>query len=107
VDLERRRVVDVLAVRTADAVAAWLKAHPTIRIISRDRQGPYADAVRRAAPQAREVADRFHLVRNLRDAVQHELGGSVGSSLSHTAHRPERCGHPWHVNRAASCGPRM
>ena len=52
VDLERRHVVDVLAVRTADAVAAWLTAHPTIRIISRDRHGPYADGVRRSAPGA-------------------------------------------------------
>jgi transposase len=72
VDLERRRVVDVIAVRTADAVAAWLVGHPNIRIISRDRHGPYADGVRRGAPQAREVADRFHLVSNLR-AVQQEL----------------------------------
>jgi transposase len=74
VDLERRRVVDVLAVRTADAVADWLLVHPGIRIISRDRHGPYADGVRRGAPQAREVADRFHLVSNLRGAVQQELG---------------------------------
>ena len=51
VDLERRRVVDVLAVRTADAVADWLAVHPGIRIISRDRHGPYADGVRRGAPQ--------------------------------------------------------
>ena len=73
VDLERRRVVDVLAVRTADAVAAWLAAHPDIAIISRDRHGPYAKAVRRGAPQATQVADRFHLVLNLRGAVQQEL----------------------------------
>ena len=73
VDLERRRVVDVLAVRTADAVAAWLAAHPAIMTISRDRHGPYADGVRRGAPQATQVADRFHLVRNLRGAVQQEL----------------------------------
>jgi transposase len=65
VDLECRRLVDVLAVRTADAVAAWLAAHPGIQIISRDRHGPYAEAVRRGAPQARQVADRFHLVLNL------------------------------------------
>ena len=69
-DLERRRVVDVLAVRTADAVATWLTAHPTITIISRDRHGPYAEGVRRGAPQAKEVADRFHFVVNLRGAVQ-------------------------------------
>jgi transposase len=73
VDLERRRVVDVLPVRTADAVAAWLAAHPDIEIISRDRHGPYADGVRRGAPQATQVADRFHLVLNLRGAVQQEL----------------------------------
>jgi transposase len=73
VDLERRQVVDVLPVRTADAVAAWLAAHPDIVIISRDRHGPYAQAVRRGAPQATQVADRFHLVLNLRGAVQQEL----------------------------------
>ena len=73
VDLERRRVVDVLPVRTADAVAAWLAAHPDIAIISRDRHGPYAAAVRVGAPQAIQVADRFHLVLNLRGAVQQEL----------------------------------
>ena len=73
VDLERRRVVDVLAVRTADAVAAWLAAHPGITIISRDRHGPYAEGVRRGAPQATQVADRFHLVFNLRGAVEQEL----------------------------------
>jgi transposase len=73
VDLERRRVVDVLAVRTADAGAPWLAAHPDIVIISRDRHGPYAKAVRRGAPQARQVADRFHLVLNLRGAVQQAL----------------------------------
>jgi transposase len=66
-------VVDVLPVRTADAVAAWLAAHPGIEIISRDRHGPYADAGRRGAPQAVQVADRFHLVLNLRGAVQQEL----------------------------------
>jgi transposase len=42
VDLERRAVVDVLGVRTADAVASWLAEHPNIRIISRHRHGPYA-----------------------------------------------------------------
>ena len=56
--------MDVLPVRTADAVAAWLAAHPDIEIISRDRHGPYAKAVRRGAPQARQVANRFHLVLN-------------------------------------------
>ncbi|MEP7303876.1 MAG: ISL3 family transposase [Acidobacteriota bacterium] len=73
VNLQRGRVVDVLAVRTAEAVAAWLAAHPGIVIISRDRHGPYAEAVRHGAPHATEVADRFHLVRNLRGAVEKAL----------------------------------
>ncbi len=83
-DLERRCVVDVLATRTADA--AWLGAHPDIRIISRDRHGPYADGVRRGAPQAQQVADRFHLVLNLRGTVQQEWVGyaaDTGRPLEH------------------------
>lgn len=73
VDLERGRVVDVLAGRTAESLERWLAAHPTIRVISRDRHGPYAEGVRRGAPQATEVADRFHLLLNLRSAVEKEL----------------------------------
>ena len=75
VDLERGRVVDVLPARTADSLARWLAARPAIRLISRDRHGPYADGVRRGAPHAKEVADRFHLMLNLRTAVEKELGG--------------------------------
>ena len=52
---------------------AWLAAHPDIVIKSRDRHGPYAEGVPRGAPQATQVADRFHLVLNLRGAVQQEL----------------------------------
>jgi hypothetical protein len=74
VDLERRRVVDLLPTRAAASVAAWLAARPSIQTISRDRLGPYAEGIRGGAPHAREVADRFHLVSNLRDAVQQGLG---------------------------------
>ena len=56
VDLEQRRVIDVLPVRTADAVAAWLAARPSIRVISRDRHGPYAEGARRGAEPARTDA---------------------------------------------------
>jgi transposase len=75
VDLERSRVVEVLPARTADSLARWLAARPAITVISRDRHGPYADGVRRGAPQAKEVADRFHLMLNLRTAVEKELSG--------------------------------
>jgi transposase len=74
VDLERRSVVDVLADRSSSSVAAWLGAHPSIEIISRDRQGLYAEGARIGAPQARQVADRFHLVQNLREMIEKQLG---------------------------------
>ena len=69
-DLERHCPVDLLADRSAESVTAWLLAHPGVELISRDRAGTYADAARRGAPKAVHVADRYHLVANLRDALQ-------------------------------------
>jgi transposase len=74
VDLERRRVVDLLPIRSAESLAEWLAQHPEIELISRDRHGLYADGALRGAPQARQVADRFHLALNLSEAVEKELG---------------------------------
>jgi transposase len=75
VDLERRRVVDLLADRTAARMADWFKQHPEVGIINRDRDGLYADAALQGAPQARQVADRFHLLKNLRETIARQLGG--------------------------------
>ncbi|TDG29386.1 transposase [Paracraurococcus ruber] len=69
VDLERNRVVDLLPDRSAESLAAWLKANPSVAVVARDRAGVYADGIRQGAPDAVEVTDRWHLLRNLGDAV--------------------------------------
>ena len=74
VDLEQRRVVGLLADRSAASTAEWLKEHPEIEVVSRDRAGLYADGARQGAPQARQIADRFHLLQNFREAVERQLG---------------------------------
>jgi hypothetical protein len=73
VDLERREVVDVLPDRSAPGTAKWLSRHPEVEIISRDRCGLYAQGARKGAPQARQVADRFHLLQNLRETIETQL----------------------------------
>ena len=74
VNLERRQVVDLLPDRSAVSTAKWRKAHPEIEIVSRHRAGLYAAGAREGAPQARQVADRFHLLQNFREAVERQLG---------------------------------
>jgi len=73
VDLEQHRVVDLLPERSADAVATWLNAHPGVQIVSRDRGGEYAEGAKRGAPEALQVADRFHLLRHLGDVTRRVL----------------------------------
>jgi transposase len=69
-DLERYHVLDLLPERSALAVAQWLQAHPSVEIVCRDRSRLYAEGIRHGAPQAVQVVDRFHLVQNLRDALE-------------------------------------
>jgi len=57
------RVVDLLPDRSAASVVAWVAEHPTITVACRDRSELYADGIRRGAPEAVQVVDRFHLVR--------------------------------------------
>jgi transposase len=59
--------------REAETLAAWLRDHPTIEVISRDRAGAYAEGATQGAPQATQVADRFHLLQNAGDALQRVL----------------------------------
>ena len=78
VDLERRRVVDLLPERAALPVAGWLQAHPSIEAVVRDRSSEYGRAATLGAPEAIQVADRWHLLYNLRQMLGRWLAGIHG-----------------------------
>jgi len=87
-DLERGKVVDLLPDRSTESTAQWLRAHPGTEIISRDRASLYAEAATKAAPLAVQVADRWHLLHNLKEALigalvpHHRLFAEVAQAVS-------------------------
>lgn len=99
VDLERRKPIDLLPDRESETLSKWLKAHPTVEIISRDRAGAYADGSRQGAPNATQIADRFHLLCNLSHAVKRMLERLV-SVLQHI--QPPQSDNPATNNEPAA-----
>jgi hypothetical protein len=90
IDLSTRRPVDLLPDRERNTVETWLRAHPGASLISRDRSAVYADAIREAAPEAVQVADRFHLLKNLNEALQQQIGKEAAAIREVLLPRPGR-----------------
>lgn len=80
VDLEARRVIDLLPDRQAATLQTWLEAHDTIQFVSRDRSNEYASAIQAGCPNAVQIADRWHLLANARELAERYLR-SVYSEL--------------------------
>lgn len=73
VDLSAHQVIDLLPERTTERAATWMREHPSVRYVSRDRGQDYATACREGAPQATAVADRFHIMKNFVEALEAEV----------------------------------
>jgi transposase len=107
VDLEQHRPVELLPERSAETLAAWLQAHPGVEIIRRDRCGMYAEGATRGAPTALQVADRWHLLQNLREALERVLESHPASLQAVAlAVRPRSKGeeHRRHLHRSQRQG---
>ncbi len=73
VDLERHAPIDLLEDATAESFATWLEKHPTIEVVSRDRGTTFADGATRGAPLALQIADRWHIIHNMGEALEKVL----------------------------------
>src|SRR6266487_848264 len=70
IDADQRRPVELLPDRTAATLASWHVAHSSVEVVTRDRSTAYAEGATRGAPNAQQVADKFHLVDDLGDVVE-------------------------------------
>jgi transposase len=70
VDMQSHKVIDLLPDRKAETATAWMREHPELKLVSRDRGGDYASAAASGAPAAMQCADRFHVLKNLGEALE-------------------------------------
>lgn len=108
VDLESRRVVDLLPDRKAATSAAWMHQQPDLMVVSRDRGGEYASAVVQGAPQALQCADRFHLLKNLGEALEGLLAYHLAAHRKRqTQVTLDELAPVWQSKRAAQSSPKL
>ena len=98
VDLDSHRPIELLPDRSAQTLAAWLGEYPSLQVISRDRSTEYERGIEEGAPEAVEVLDRWHLIKNLREAVERVLERNHGALStvrlpSATENEPSTCEH--------------
>jgi transposase len=100
-DLEHGLPIDLLPDRSTPTVAAWFAAHPGIEVVSRAGSSEYAAAIKRGAPQARQVSDRWHLTKQRAEAA-----AVVRSECLAEARRAAQVPSPERAPRAAGGGQR-
>lgn len=93
VNLENRKILDLLPDRTAEGLSAWLKTRPEIKTISRDRSSEYAKGIAEGAPHAQTVLDRFHLLMNLGEVLERVVQyhqGAIKAAATQLGIRPRK-----------------
>lgn len=107
VDLERHRVIDLLPDREAETLSTWLKRHAGVEVISRDRAPAYALGSSIGAPKAVQVADRFHLVKNVQEVLEKLMMRQNRLLRTQTLAAPRSWAHTAENDAAEGCRLRL